>query len=242
MSGIASTDIHFYRSTASGANRGLIDEEDEILSATLENVFPNVTVTEARDGATAYKKIFVKNEHASAAWENLAAWIGSITPSEDDEISLGVGTDTDYSGDNELLKMTATSVITLQSSGLDTRTVTLVGEDSLGVRISEDVVLTNSTPVNSVNQFSRLYNASISTTSGDLIVTIKQGTRELGTIGIIIRSAICYYQPTSKPAGFKMGSLAADDYVAFWMKRVVDPGAVPVDNNQFGLALEGETT
>lgn len=242
MSGIASTDIHFYRAFSSGANRGLINEEEEISSATLENIFPNVTVTQARDGATEYKKFFIKNQHATNAWENLVAWISSVTPSEHDEISLAVGSDTDYSGESELLKMTATSVITLQSTGIDTRVVTLVGEDILGQLLVEDVTLTNATPTTSVNQFSRLYNAAISTTSGDLIVTIKQGTRQLGTIGIVIRSAMTFYTPTSKPAGFKMGSLIADDNFSFWLKRVVDAGAIPVDNNQLGLAFEGETT
>lgn len=237
---LATSDIKFYEAFRSGASNGLIDIENEITTDVAENVFPNVTVTEAEDGATTYRKFFIKNEHSTDTWANVAAWIAANTTSEDDEITLGVGTSSDKDGDSELAAMTSSSVITLSSSGSDTRTVTLVGEDVNGVRITENVVLTGTTPVNSTNQFSKLYNASISATSGDLTVTVKQGSTTLGTIGINKYSAITYYLASSKAAGFELGSIAAAATAAVWMKRVVTAGATPLDSNELTFQIEGE--
>lgn len=238
---IISSDIEMYKSSVTNSAGGTITAT-AITDATLNNLFSQVTAAQAEAGATEYRKIFIKNNHASLSWQNVVAWILSETTSLEDTISLGIGTADDTGGTNELVIMTANSTITVVSSGSDTRTVTLIGEDASGNRVTEALVLNGTTPVVGAQIFSRLYYAY--TTAGSGVITIKQSSTgaTLGTFNASNITAIWYQNVTSKDLGFKLGNLAAAASHALWFKRVVSAGADPISLNSMTIKCEGETS
>lgn len=239
---IAQSDIKYYKSSNADSDGGTISAT-EVTDASLENLFDNVTSEEAEAGLTDYRKLFVKNTHASLSWLNIVAWLRSLTSSADDELALGLGTSLDLHGSSELTQLTASSQIRVRSNDADTRVVTIVGENSSGVRISETITLNGTTFVNSVNTYARLYTVSVATTSGSLIVTIQTlGGTALGTIGTGKYSAIAFLTAAVKATGFKIGTLAAGASQGIWLRRVVVANAASYDGNQATLRVEGETS
>ena len=240
---IITSDIKFYKSSVGESEGGSIDTASEITDATIENLFDNVTSDEAADGLTDYRKFFVKNTHASIEWANVFAWINSITPSEDSEISLGVGSAIDNDGSIELLALSQESTIKVQSNGTDSRNLYLVGELN-GTRVTETLVLSNDNVVTGTQRFTKLYQAYVTSQNATCEVTITQvtGNRELGVIGENKLSAILYQNPISKENGFRIGSLAAAASAGLWVKRVIQAGAAAYDADQVAVRCEGETT
>lgn len=62
----------------------------EVTDNTVNNLFPDITGDEAAAGVTKYCKIFIKNTHGSLTWQNAKAWVSSVTPGTDNEISLAL--------------------------------------------------------------------------------------------------------------------------------------------------------
>lgn len=69
----------------------------EITDNVLNNLFDDITGDQAAAGHVVHAKIFVKNTNGSLTWQNVKAWIDSITPGEDNEIAIALGTATDTS-------------------------------------------------------------------------------------------------------------------------------------------------
>ena len=61
----------------------------ELLNATLNNLFDDVTSGEATAGDTEYRCVYLQNDHASLTLENAAIYITQNTPSPDTEIFVG---------------------------------------------------------------------------------------------------------------------------------------------------------
>lgn len=240
---IASTDIKFYKSFDGDSEGGAITTLLEIDDATLENLFDNVSATEAENGDTEYRKFFVKNEHASTTWDNVVAWLSSLTPSPDSNISIGVGSDVDNDGSSDLEAMDDDNVIKIHSDGADTRSVYLVGENENGIRTTETMTLNGQNLVTSSNTYSRLYLVYVTSQDGSRTVYIRQGddVNAIGSIGPNKFSAINYLNPSSKDLGFKLGSIAPAATKALWVRRVINIGAEAYDADQATVRLEGET-
>lgn len=60
-----------------------------LANATLNNLFPDVTMAEATSGITRYRCVFVANLHASQAWQAVQVWILSQVPGGAD-IAIGL--------------------------------------------------------------------------------------------------------------------------------------------------------
>lgn len=240
---LVASQIAFYRSSNTDSDGGTISTT-RIDDATLNNVFPDVTPDEALAGASTYRKIFVKNLNGAINWQNASFWRGQATDSEDDEISIGIGTSADLDGSSELTAFTADAYVVLSSDGADTRVVTLVGEDNAGTRLTETVTLTGSTPVSSANIYHKLYLASVASVSASRIVTVKQGSggTTRGTIGLNKYSAITYFSPTTKETGIKVGTINHGASQAIWLKRTVSAEASQYSANRMILSAEGEST
>lgn len=236
---IVATDIKKYKS-ANGSSEGGVITATEITDATIDNLFPSVTVQQAQDGETDYRKFFVKNTNPSINWSNVVVWKSLPTPSADDEIAIAVGSDTDGDGTNELLSLAVAGVITLFSSDVNTHNVTLVGEDNSGNAIKEVVSLPGFTSIPSSHIFNKLYNVSVS--GAHQSITIKQGATLLGTISATQFSAMTYYNPTTRATGFKVGTIGVNAFKGFWLKRVVQPDAEPLENNELIIEMQGETS
>lgn len=49
----------------------------DLVDATLENLFPNISAAQAAAGVTLYRCVFVLNSNASDTWEEVKAWLVS---------------------------------------------------------------------------------------------------------------------------------------------------------------------
>jgi hypothetical protein len=56
----------------------------------LNNLFDNVSGSEATSGTVEYRCLYIQNTHATDAWKNLKTWIDTETTSTDTQIALGV--------------------------------------------------------------------------------------------------------------------------------------------------------
>lgn len=72
--------------SASGGNISITEVADN----TLNNLFPDITGDEAAAGVVKYSKIFVKNTNGSLTWQNVKAWVSSVTPGTDNEIAIAL--------------------------------------------------------------------------------------------------------------------------------------------------------
>lgn len=238
---VLTTDLAFYKSS-NGVSVGGTISATVITNSSLNNIFDDVTAAEALSGSTEYRKIFFKNNHGSDSLISPVLWRSVDTLSPDDEISIGIGTADDDDGSSELVAMTANSKVTLVSDGSDTRSVNITGEDNSGNRQSETIVLTGTTPVDSSNNYSKLYRVN-PTASGTRILTIKQKSTgaTLGTVGLNKLSAILYQNVTTKETGIKLLTIAPGNSGAVWLKRTVVAGAGGYELNQGTIKIEGET-
>lgn len=239
---VLTTDIKHYKSSNSNSTGGSITAT-EILDLSLHNLFDAVSADEAEDGAVEYRKFFVKNTSVDQ-WQNVVGWIQTQTLSDSDEIAIGLGTSDDNDGSIVLSPLTAQSVIAVISNlAGDTRTVTLIGEDVNGNRVTEVLTLNGTTQVVGSQSFAKLYNAAVSSVVGNADVTIKQGAGGT-TLGILVRggySAITYLTLLSKEEGFKLGNISAGSSQGIWVRRTVNESAEPYSANQAVVNFEGET-
>lgn len=84
---IASTDIKLYQST--GGLGGAVTAT-EIIGGTANNIFDDVTSTEAGAGDTEYRGFYVKNTHATLTLQNTVIWIDALTTSASTEFDLAL--------------------------------------------------------------------------------------------------------------------------------------------------------
>lgn len=100
---VTQADIKFYKSSDTDSTGGDISAT-EITDDTLNNLFDDVSGDESLSGLVDYRKIFIKNENASADLESTKLWIESLTSSEDDEIDISTTTNltgSDPTGDGQ---------------------------------------------------------------------------------------------------------------------------------------------
>lgn len=93
---IVASDIKLYLSggaanTDPNASLGGARSNTELVSGTIHNLFDKVTSGEAAAGTTEYRCIYVRNEHATLTWEDVAAFIASQTTSADTSVEIALG-------------------------------------------------------------------------------------------------------------------------------------------------------
>lgn len=64
----------------------------EIVDATVQNLFDNVSGAESEAGDTEYRCFYVHNSHATLSMQNAVAWIQTNTPSTSTTVDIGAGT------------------------------------------------------------------------------------------------------------------------------------------------------
>jgi hypothetical protein len=224
------------------------------------NLFPDITASQASNGITLYRKFFRKNTSSTDTWYNVVLFI----PKQPTNSALSIGLGIDNSDDSDatqgnMVAMSANAQIALVSSGADTRTVTLKGLDANGNPISETKTLNGTTEVLSTNTFSKLYLAYASDTNADNTITIKQGSSgsTLGTIGPNKISSFLWFGKkvdntqtivnaeggdiASYSTGIKVGDVSAGGNIGIWCRLSVPAGASAVGNNTSFIQSQGET-
>lgn len=91
---IVQSDIKFYLSgggsnTDPNAALGGAISSTEIVDASDNNLFDDVTGDESNAGDTEYRAFYVKNTHASLTWQNVKVWIQTNTPAGD-SVEIGI--------------------------------------------------------------------------------------------------------------------------------------------------------
>lgn len=61
-----------------------------ITSGSANNLWDDVSSSEAATGDTEYRGFYVKNKHGSLTWENVVVWIDSLTSSGDTEFDIAL--------------------------------------------------------------------------------------------------------------------------------------------------------
>jgi hypothetical protein len=86
-----------YRLSGGGSNAvaaaslGGAKSSTAITTATLNNLFDNVSGDEAAAGDTEYRCIYVHNGNATLTWEAVTVWIDTNTPATGTDASIGLG-------------------------------------------------------------------------------------------------------------------------------------------------------
>ena len=93
---MTATDLVYYNALTDRG--GAIDLASPITTGQLNNLFPNVNALEAEAGIKKYRKLFVKNTHASDTALALSSVMTRFSDA-DDYMAMFLGTDTDTLGD-----------------------------------------------------------------------------------------------------------------------------------------------
>lgn len=86
---IAANELKFFKSTN---DLGGAITATEIVTATLQNLFNNITGDESAAGITLYNCIYLSNENGSLELSAVKAWLLQNTPSADTDVAIGLGT------------------------------------------------------------------------------------------------------------------------------------------------------
>jgi hypothetical protein len=87
---VLTSEIRLYKSTTSGYGGAIT--AIEVVSGVLNNLFDDVTATEARDGWTEYRCFYIRNTSSTSNLVSPSIEIFSDTPSADTQMSIGIGT------------------------------------------------------------------------------------------------------------------------------------------------------
>ena len=227
--------------------------------STKNALLPDVTAQQANDGLTVFRKFFRRNSNATITWIDVRTWLTKQLTNA--AISIGFGIDHADDADGNQGNMTAfdaNAVVAVISDGVDTRVVTIVGEDAGGVRQTQTLTLNGATEVAGTLTFSRLYLASISALDASRIVTIRQGAggATRGIIGANRMVSFLWFGrrasagtivnaeggdiPTDV-AGLRAGDVVAGGNVPVWARMTVPTGASASANNTAHIQMRGET-
>ena len=92
---ITASDIEFRLSGGVGnsdpnLSLGGVKSTTEIVDATDNNLYDDVSGVEASAGDIEYRGFYVHNDHATLAWQNVVVWIQTETPSGDSVLDIAL--------------------------------------------------------------------------------------------------------------------------------------------------------
>lgn len=218
--------------TEGATHGGAIDTGDEITTNVSENIFDNVTDAERIAGDTEYRKIFFRNENADD-YGTPKLWIEANTPATNDAVSILQGGSKSVQG-NDSAALTGTFTFAAST------TVTATNDVSLEVRPGE--MIFNSTDDTNANA------KAVLTVSADG-KTITLAEAYAGTTGATKEAKLApitgctFVSPDSKVhADVLTGpTLAQNESIAVWIKRVVTAAGDGYTDNTFTLKAENSS-
>lgn len=215
---IPASSIKYYRSS-SGASAGGSKSATAITNNVKNNFFDDILDASRIAGGSVAKKYFLANEDASISMVKPLFWFNPAPTNIVEELGYGWDDpDDDTATQGNMSAFTGSDKAAIVSTGPDTRTVQLVGIDSLGEPVSESLVLNGVTEALSVATFSKLYAARVSAENATFTVTIAQGaggpTR--GIIGPNTKCCWLWISPIIKASGIRLPTLAPGASIGFW--------------------------
>ena len=88
---VTNTQIKFFESSSGKSLGGSITSTD-IVSASLGNLFDNVSGAEAKAGSTKYRCLYVKNTNTTDTLYDAKVYIETNTPASGSHVEIGLGT------------------------------------------------------------------------------------------------------------------------------------------------------
>lgn len=238
---VNATDLKIYQSGDPNSAGGT-SSATEIVNGSLNNLWPDITAAEALAGGSRVRKEFLRNTHATDAYPAFSYWISVEPTSITEEIALGFdNVDDDDTADINMTDWTAAAVMSLESSGSDTRIATIYGiNNATGLPESEAKTLTGTTPVLSTKTWSFVYGVYLDSTDPSNTVTIKEGSvgTTRGTIGPNRVMSSNWIDAGSKSAGLKYPGLAAGDEMGIWHRLTWTASTPAVDPNESQVSVE----
>ncbi len=92
---IGAADIEYRLSGGAGnsdvdLSLGGVMSTTQVVTATLHNLFDQVSGDEASAGDTEYRAIYLLNDHATLTWQNVFLWISTESGSTDSQLDLAL--------------------------------------------------------------------------------------------------------------------------------------------------------
>ena len=203
--------------------------------------FPNIADVDRLAGGQIFRKWYLWNDSPTDALISPSIWIQS-EPRYMTEL-LGLGADSSTDSDATQGNMTGWStdaVVSVKSSSSDTRTATVCGLGTTGDPLVEDLVLTGTTEVLSLAQFSVVYGVSLSAVDGGLTVTVREGSGGTvrGTIGLSKKCCWLWVDAFSKGSGIHLPDLPSLTGYPIWDWLSWTPAISGVRPNNSVIAVE----
>ena len=225
---LLAANLKFYRSGTwdDTATNGAAISATEIVTATSENIFPNITDAERITGVTKYKKIFLKNENADA-YNGVKAWIQSNTPSGDTAVTICAGGSVSQQGtDVAVPGITFTFAVSDQ--------VIASADASKLLRPGEMIW-------NSTDDTNAAKKAILTISSDGLTITLAAayagtaGAAKQGTVQKISDST--FVTAVDEANGIVLGNMLTMTSLGIWIKLVVSPGASGYTDDTFTIRV-----
>ncbi|MFA5028452.1 MAG: hypothetical protein WC713_11310 [Candidatus Methylomirabilota bacterium] len=207
---------------------GAVDTGEEIADATAENIFDHVSNDERVAGDTEYRKIFFRNENADA-YNGVRGWIHANTPATNDAVSiLAGGSKSKQGADSDALSGTFTFAAST--------TVLCTSDISKECRPGEKIF-------NSTDDTNAAAKAIASISADGLTITLAEAyagtTGDTKAAKLAPISGCTFVSPTTSghADALVLGSLAQNESIGIWIKRVVDAAGDGYTDNTFTLKV-----
>jgi hypothetical protein len=230
-----------YLSSGSGSAGGAISGS-AVVSGVPNNVWPDVNEAQRVAGIITYRKTFWKNTDPTLDVAQPVMYV-AVEPTNAGLV-LGLGIDSVDDADpaqGNMLALTSAEMLYLEADGADTRVVTIYGmsNDGTPVPLVETVVLNGTTPVPTVNTYSKAWAAfAASTNSNTVLIRQGSGGSLRGTIGAGKKGCWLWVDASSKGAGIALPDLAPNQSYGMWRRLTVSPGADPVRPDTLTVRIE----
>jgi hypothetical protein len=232
-------DILLHKSS-SGNSEGGSRSGSQILGGVKNNLFGQVEDAERITGGEQIRKWYVTNNHASDTLPAPSVWL-SVAPTNCTDL-LGLGVEDADDADPDQGNMTAfgaNAVVALQSSGSDTRSVTVTGITSASTPAQETLALDGTNEVTTATTWSKVYGVAVGDPDGARTVTVKQGAAGT-TRGTIAAGRICcwlWVEALTEGGALVLPDLLAQQSWPIWEWLAWDAnvsGVIP-DNAQLSI-------
>lgn len=201
----------------------------QILTATKQNIFPNVPDDDRVTGGTQYRKIYLKNTNEDSYTDTIA-WLSQVSPNLAESVSIVAGGS--YSVQGQDSPVLGGVSFTFAASATVLASASVAGLIAPGEKI-----------FNSSDDTNASAGTVASISSDGLTITLEApyaGTAGSGKSGKVAGiEGSTFVTPTAwdDPDVLEIGDIPHDGYRAIWIKRTLAPGGLGYTNDGFTISV-----
>jgi len=206
------------------ASLGGVKSSVEIVDATVENLFDNVTGAESTSGDTEYRCFYVHNSHGTLALQSAKVFINTDTPSTDSDAEIALGSS--------------------PVNGVERVMGTESDDPSAAIDWAATTAYSLADFRESITPNNYLYEVTTAGTSGasePTWPTTPGGTVVDGTVTWTCRAKPAWETAAGEGNALDIGDIAAGEHKAIWIKRVIDASASAYSSDSAILEVKGDT-